>query len=206
MIALAQQSQEEKLAVCRQYLLALGADELIHSGRHFLTHLEGTYLILRRWGLSESVCYAGLFHSIYGTDSFKRNPLPLEKRDELKALIGAEAEQLAYLFGSVRRITLFEPTAPQCIRFRDDAPHVPIIEKEWVALLHMEYANTLEQVSELGVLGRFVLAKLGKKWFHLKQHLTTACNAELESVFGSNKMSHWQYSMYAPLFWVLQRL
>lgn len=202
----AHQPTDEKLESCRQYLLALGADQLLHSGRHFLAHLEGTYRLLRRWGLSEAVCHAGLFHSMYGTDGFKRNALTLDDRHEVRALIGEEAERLVYLFCSIRRISLFERGTPESIRFREAGRRTPISKHEWVALLHIEYANTLDQCVDLGFLGKFVLTKLGRKWVPLKQHLTAACNAELAPVFASHKVSRWQYSAFQPLFWVLQRL
>jgi hypothetical protein len=202
----AHQPTDEKLESCRQYLLALGADKLLHSGRHFLAHLEGTYRLLRSWGLSEPVCHAGLFHSMYGTDGFKRNALTLDDRHEVRALIGEEAERLVYLFCSIRRISMFERGAPQSIRFREAARRTPISKDDWVALLHIEYANTLDQCLDLGFLGKFVLTKLGRKWLHLKQHLSAGCNAELAPVFASHKISKWQYSAFQPLFWVLQRL
>jgi hypothetical protein len=64
----------------------------------------------------------------------------------------------------------------------------------------------LDQCLDLGFLGKFVLTKLGRKWLHLRQHLSAACNAELAPVFASHKISQWQYSAFQPLFWVLQRL
>src|SRR4029077_20396088 len=45
----------------------------------------------------EDVCRAGMFHSIYGTEKFQGFILPLERRDEVRALIGERAERLAYL-------------------------------------------------------------------------------------------------------------
>lgn len=199
-------STDEKFESCRRYLMALGADRLLHSGRQFLAHLEGTYRLLRRWGLPEPVYYAGLFHSMYGTDGFKRNALTMDDRHEVRALIGEESERLVYLFCSIRRISMFESGAPQGIRFREAARHTPIAQHEWVALLHIEYANTLDQCLELGFLGRFVLTKLGRRWMHLRQHLSAVCNADLAPVFASQRISRWQYTAFQPLFWVLQRL
>lgn len=199
-------SSDEKFEACRQYLLGLGADKLLHSGRTFLTHLEGTYRLLQRWGLPEPVCYAGLFHSMYGTDGFKRNTLTMDDRHEVRALIGEDSERLVYLFCSIRRISMFESGAPQGIRFREADRRTPISQQEWINLLHIEYANTLDQCLDLGFLGKFVLTKLGRKWMHLKQHLSAACNAELAPVFASHKLPRWQYLAFQPLFWLLQRL
>ena len=56
-----------------------------HSNGFFIEHLIGVYNILKEINQDEDVCLAGLFHSIYGTDSFK---LDLNiKRDEIKKLI-----------------------------------------------------------------------------------------------------------------------
>ena len=38
-----------------------------------------------------------MFHSIYGTEKFQGFTLPLERRAEVRALIGDRAERLAYL-------------------------------------------------------------------------------------------------------------
>ena len=48
-------------------------------------------------GCNEELCRAGMFHSIYGTEKFQGFALPLERRPEVRALIGERAERLAYL-------------------------------------------------------------------------------------------------------------
>mgnify|MGYP003343488073 CR=1 FL=1 len=50
-----------------------------------LTFLSDLFYILKSYELSEDLALAGLFHSIYGTDSFK-TPLDIE-RDEIKKYI-----------------------------------------------------------------------------------------------------------------------
>src|SRR3989449_11739273 len=80
-----------------------GAQALPHSGRTLLDHLVGTYRILRDWGNAEPICAGGLFHSIYGTNVFRRQAIKPWERDRVRAVIGAEAEQYAHLFCSVNR-------------------------------------------------------------------------------------------------------
>jgi hypothetical protein len=80
-----------------------GAALTPHSGRTLLEHLAGTWQLLRDWGNPEAVCLGGLFHSIYGTNAFLRESLSSQRREELQAAIGREAEQLAWLFSSVDR-------------------------------------------------------------------------------------------------------
>jgi hypothetical protein len=74
-----------------------GASELQDGS--FLDHLVGTQAILRAWGCAEHVCQAGLFHSIFGTESFQAFSLPLDEagsnRATVRATIGKEAEGLA---------------------------------------------------------------------------------------------------------------
>jgi len=48
-------------------------------------------------GCDDELCRAGMFHSIYGTERFQGFKLPLESRTEVRGLIGAWAEKLAYL-------------------------------------------------------------------------------------------------------------
>jgi hypothetical protein len=87
-----------------RYLAFLdAAHDVPHSGRTLLAHLKGTHDLLADWGAPEHVRVAGLFHSIYGTSSFKHQTLSLDRRGELRELIGPEAENLAYLFCAARR-------------------------------------------------------------------------------------------------------
>ena len=79
------------------YIKELGAADLEHSDVTFLGHLVGVYRNLKTWDCDEDVCRAGVFHSIYGTESFQRFKLPLERRGEVRDLIGDRAERLAYL-------------------------------------------------------------------------------------------------------------
>ena len=67
-----------------------------HSGKGLSDHLKGTYKILNNWGCEESLCLAGLCHSIYGTESYRKDIVPLSSRSFIKELIGDEAEVIAY--------------------------------------------------------------------------------------------------------------
>ncbi len=62
-----------------------------------MAHAVGVYRDLTSWGCTEEVCDAGMFHSVYGTELFQKFTLPLERRDEVRALIGERAESLAYI-------------------------------------------------------------------------------------------------------------
>ena len=45
------------------------------AGCPFLDHLQGVQHVLEGWNEQESVCYIGLYHSIYGSELFVSNPV-----------------------------------------------------------------------------------------------------------------------------------
>src|SRR5690349_13649287 len=79
------------------FLLALGIEEMAHTGQTYLGHLLAVHRLMWEQGCPPDACRAGLFHSIYGTEEFQRFQLPLSRRAEVRALIGERAERLAYL-------------------------------------------------------------------------------------------------------------
>ena len=80
------------------YLTSKGFDSIPHAyNKSLLIHCISVSELLLRWGASTSVASAGLFHSCYGRSVTKFNGIDLSERDKIKTLIGAEAEQLAYL-------------------------------------------------------------------------------------------------------------
>ena len=63
------------------FLRGLGTEDVPHSGdKGFLAHLIGVFRDLEAWNGDRDLCRAGLFHSIYGTELFRRFALmPLER-------------------------------------------------------------------------------------------------------------------------------
>ncbi len=113
-----------------ELLVSLRANETRHSGRDLLTHLRNTHDLLEAWGCPDDVCAAGLFHSVYGTNSFKHQSCPLDFRPNIAKLIGREAEFLAYLF-----CVLDRPAALFTLRDHERRRE----------LLQIETANLIEQ-------------------------------------------------------------
>src|SRR3954470_21677337 len=104
------------------FLVGLGIEEIDHTSKSYLAHLIGVYKYLEARGCSEEVCRAGMFHSIYGTELFQGFKLPVERREEVRALIGERAERLAYLNCAMDRATFDRAVAepgPGPHRFRD---------------------------------------------------------------------------------------
>lgn len=90
------------------WLKGQGAHREQHSGSNLLAHLEKTYAILSAAGIEDDVCLAGLFHSVYGTSSFKTAIIQESKRGEVQQLIGVRAEQMAWLFCKLDRPRAFQ--------------------------------------------------------------------------------------------------
>jgi hypothetical protein len=79
------------------FLVGLGSEKVAHTERNYLAHLVAVYRLMAEDGCTEELCRAGMFHSIYGTQQFQDFKLPLERRSEVRDLIGERAEQLGYL-------------------------------------------------------------------------------------------------------------
>jgi hypothetical protein len=92
-----------KLKLILFFLKVHQTDKIAHRKSSFLEHLLGTYNLLVSWELEESICLAGLFHSIYGTKFFTHATVRQEFRFLIKILIGGKAEKLAYLFSVSER-------------------------------------------------------------------------------------------------------
>ncbi|HEY7327953.1 MAG TPA: hypothetical protein VH592_09950 [Gemmataceae bacterium] len=87
------------------YLLDRGVEQVGHTGKSYLAHLIGAYKLMEAQGCPEELCRAGMFHSIYGTERFQGFKLLLDRRAEVRALIGERAERLAYLNCAMDRST-----------------------------------------------------------------------------------------------------
>ncbi len=124
--------------------------------RSLLDHLISTYNLLLSWGNVETICLAGLFHSIYGTERFIYQCLSFEARDQVRALIGDESEHYAYLFCACDRKDLYSNidklnNGTNRIDFYDrfHEENYPITLKEFSILLEINTANNLESLDRL---------------------------------------------------------
>lgn len=100
-----------------EFFRSLGADGVEHTGGTYVAHAAAVYSDLQSWGCSEDVCRAGLFHSIYGTELFQRFRLPLERRREVRDLIGQRAERLAYWNCAMCRLSFDKAVERGCEPF-----------------------------------------------------------------------------------------
>lgn len=132
-------------------LIKLGTDKVGHSQGSFYEHLIGTHDLLKSWGNKKSVCLAGLFHSIYGTEDFTDSTLAYERRQELQRIIGKEAEHLVYLFCTTQRRSFFNNLSALArggqlqVLDRQAQQMIPVSKETLVNLLELEVANLIDQ-------------------------------------------------------------
>ena len=136
------------------FLNGEGAGAVAHTGNgKFDAHLLGVRRVLRAWGAGDDVCDAGLFHSIYGTEGFQGFCIPFERRDDVRALIGERAEQLAYVFCVVDRLSvdndLDSPPGTHAFTARPELGGFAIPMPDdafWFDFITLTHADWLEQV------------------------------------------------------------
>lgn len=133
------------------FLRELDIEEVPHSGhKGFLAHLVAVHRDLEHWGCSQDVCRAGLFHSIYGTELFRRWSLPVDRRGDIRALIGERAEWLAYVNCLMDRATfdgLLESNGPYRITNRETGEMMELSREDYDDLVRLHLCDWLEQVA-----------------------------------------------------------
>ncbi|RON72528.1 DUF6817 domain-containing protein [Pseudomonas fluorescens] len=142
---------DEHLAFLSRY----GAADQAHSGRSTLRdHLLGTAKILNKLGASHSVQMAGMYHSVYSTQSFRHVTIPDESRDEVVKMIGRAAERLVRAFSVLPRPQMLsqaliekgEDWIDYVWLLLADFPELKDLQKADVSgLMQLEFANLVEQ-------------------------------------------------------------
>ncbi|MGA7157363.1 MAG: aspartyl/asparaginyl beta-hydroxylase domain-containing protein [Acidobacteriaceae bacterium] len=140
-----------------RFLDERGATDMSHgSDRSLHDHLIGTMKILSHWGQPEEVITAGLLHSIYATDVYRQQLIPLSERQRVRDLAGSSAERLAYLFGCIRRESLFRQFGrvhnttwtELCAESHREPETVTIGSEDAGKLLVIYMANAAEQTAK----------------------------------------------------------
>jgi Domain of unknown function (DUF6817) len=131
-----------------QMLKSLGYSDLMHdSGVPFLSHLIGTRRVLVEWGSRPALCDAGLFHSVYGTEYFQ--PAQAASREQVQAVIGAEAERVAWLWCNIERDTL--DIRRRSVRLRSTHSAEALSDTEVSDIATLWSADTVEQIGRMSV-------------------------------------------------------
>ena len=139
-----------------RFLLTHGAGDIEHPGGTLFEHLQRVAGTLAAWGAGEDVQLAGLCHATYGTDGFGTALLEIARRAELRQLIGARAEDLVYLYGSLDRGATYPRLGDATVVVRDrftGQEHEPS-EEDIRAVVEITAANELDVVEHNAELAR----------------------------------------------------
>lgn len=140
------------------FLDARCAKDVRHSGLTLKDHLIGVEAILVRWDAPKHVQLGGLMHSVYGTTSFRQAVQKPSARDEVRAVIGDDAERLAWMFGGLDTASLHTAcrndaaAAELRMRWSENAVSVSPSDLRGLALIHA--ANWLEQFDRMRPMAR----------------------------------------------------
>jgi len=129
-------------------LLARGADKTAHAHeRSLLTHLIGTARLLLIWNAPIDTVRAGLCHSIYGTNAFRKESIARDERALLQQTIGRRAEALVWSFSQLRRpATLLRALHKRATLVRERSGRTRHIDHASLQQLFiLECANLLDQ-------------------------------------------------------------
>ncbi|WP_328405511.1 hypothetical protein OHS70_09285 [Streptomyces sp. NBC_00390] len=105
-----------------------GAESIAHPGGTLLAHLRRVQARLAAWRARPALQLAGLCHAFYGTDGFPTGLLPPDRRADLSAVIGAEAEAIVYLYASCDRKATYPSLSQADAAFHDrftGRSHIP---------------------------------------------------------------------------------
>jgi len=154
------------------FLLSRGGAQRSHSSGQLIDHLVGVESKLKMWGCREELWRAGLFHSVYGTESFRHAMASLLEREAVCAMIGAEAEALVYDFHQMKARD-FLTSIPS-----NDGEEAP--SDRQLDLLHLFVANWLEQFPRMRPLQR---AAYTGQFRRILPWLNEAAQAEIEAAY-----------------------
>ncbi len=139
----------------QEFLLARGAAQLAHPGGTLYEHVNRVAALLAGWGADEDLQVAALCHACYGTDGFGQALLTVDERPVLRALAGARAESLVYLYGSCDRAAVYPLLAGSGpVHFRDrftGRTHTPP-ERDIRAFTELTAANELDVMRHSDVM------------------------------------------------------
>ena len=138
---------DEQLENRLRFLRKANTEGMPHSDCALLDHLLGTRQLLVEWEARPALCDAGLFHSVYGTEYYELQAIPLTMRNEVQQLIGDEAESLAWLFCVIRRETLWQNLGREGefrVQHRLTDEWLPLTKLQFQDLFTLALANSLE--------------------------------------------------------------
>ena len=148
-------------------------DEISHFDRPLRDHLVGCFTLLDQWGAPSHVCVAGLFHSIYGTETFKSAAAAATDRPRIRNVIGNAAEDLVYLFsfGDRRRLSIDNRTPPYLWTSHSGDERAEIDDKTLGWLVLVEAANFVEQLPHIDSISETTIDDMMQRFDAQERHL-----------------------------------
>jgi aspartate beta-hydroxylase len=142
-----------------EFLRSEGADRLAHGPRsNLFDHLLNTREVLRAWAQPAWLQDAGAIHSVYSTETYRRQLVQLGARSRVRDLAGEKAERLAWLFHVISRADLlrkfdsFRPVPAEGFAVETRADHegrpADLSREEIFALVILIMANEAEQTQD----------------------------------------------------------
>lgn len=136
------------------FLRGVGADAVAHTGAGaFDAHLLGVRRVMQAWAPDNAaLADAALFHSVYGTEGFQGFALPMDRRGDVRALIGERAEFLVWVFCVVDRLSvdndLDAAAGAHAFRARPElgGETIPMPDDLWFDFVVLTLGDWLEQV------------------------------------------------------------
>ena len=132
------------------YIIRIGADKIPHTRKTYLAHAIGVYQNMKSWEADDELCRAAMLHSIYGTEGFQDFTLPLDRRDELRALIGEYAEAMAYANCAMDRASFYALVDQDLDNYRIEdrltGGYIDLCNEEFEDLVRLHLCDFLEQV------------------------------------------------------------
>ena len=171
-------------------LIILGADDFKHINGSLITHLKGTYQLLKSWQAEVALCTAGLYHAIYGTSGLNNILIDIKFREKIKALIGEQAEQIVYTYCACNRDFFW----PQ-IGIKNN----PMFEDRFTGNKYYLSLNELKLFCELTVANELEIAhdnlefitkyqqSLGDLFYRMRPYISTSATNFSKKIFGEKK-------------------
>lgn len=133
----------------RAFLRERGAESIEHPGGTLYAHLCRVELRLAECGADPHVQLAGLTHAAYGTDGFDVALLARTDRPLLEAVIGAQAEELVYLYGVCdRRRSWPELTATATVHDRFTGQQTVLASDQLGPFVNLSIVNELDVIEQ----------------------------------------------------------
>jgi hypothetical protein len=138
--------------VYRHDLVRLGMHKIAHQDVTLMEHMFRTCTILQDMQAEESVCLAGLFHSVYGIEGSHNDveSVPEEKREQVRAIVGCEVEQMIFNFSVMSYASLgksfrkvMRPGGTPELKDRRTGAEIPVGREQFLALLLMKLGDIL---------------------------------------------------------------